>query len=327
MHSSIRILILLPALALGQQTAAPQPAPAAAPVAGAAASSSSIIGIDDILSINVLHGEEFNRLWRVNGEGSVRLPFIGAVKAAGLTVDQLEADLTRKLAKYFNEPQVTVTLTETRSQPVTVLGAVDKPGAIQLQGRNTLFHVLNSAGGPKDAGSTVTITRDAATGPLEIEQARPTSDGRYYVAEVPIDDVLSGRGPAASLEVKTNDVINVAPKQPRLVYIIGEVLKPGTVELVKADTVSITKVVAAAGGFSRLASEKKSLIRRIGGEPGEMAIIDLEKIMKGEAADLELGEGDVLMVPSNQFMSYLQTVSLTAVNAGVFSGLQVLARF
>ena len=324
MHKALRLLILAPVIALGQQTAVP-PAPATAPAQ--TATSSSIIGTDDVLSIAVLHGEELTRSWRVNGEGNIHLPFVGSVKAAGLTVDELEADLRKRLVNHFNEPQVTVTISEARSKPVTVMGAVDRPGALQLQGRNTLFHVINSAGGPKDAGSTMTITRDTASGPLELEQARPTQDGRYYVAEVPIDDVLSGRGPAASLEVRTNDVITVAPKQARLVHVIGEVLKPGTVELVRSDTVSITKVIAAAGGFTRLASPKKALIRRIGAEPGQTAIIDLRKIIDGKAADLELGEGDVLIVPSNQLMSYLQTVSLTAVNSGVFSGLQVLARF
>lgn len=321
MHNALRILILAPVIALSQQPAAAPPTPSPA------STSSSIIGVDDVLSISVLHGEELSRTWRVNGEGTLRLPFVGTIKAAGLTVDQLESDLRKRLVNYFNDPQVTVTLSEARSKPITVMGAVDRPGALQLQGRNTLFHVINSAGGPKDAGSSITITRDATNGPLELEQARPTADGRYYVAEVPIDDVLSGRGPAASLEVLTNDVISVASKQPKLVHVIGEVLKPGTVELVKSDTVSITKVIAAAGGFTRLASPKKALIRRIGAEPGQTATIDLKKIIDGDAADLELAEGDVLIVPSNQLMSYLQTVSLTAVNSGVFSGLQVLARF
>ena len=320
MYNAIRTLILVPVLAVAQQVPAP-PSPAAMPA------STTTIGVDDVVSISVLHGEELTRTWRVNAEGNIRLPFVGTVKAAGLTVDEFEADLVRRLGKFFNEPQVSVSLVEARSKPVTVMGAVDKPGALQLQGRNTLFHVLNSAGGPKDAGNTLTITREAAAGPLQLDGVRMTDDSRHYVAEVPIDDVLSGRGRAASLEVRTNDVISVSARQPRVVYVIGEVNRPGSVELVKSDSVSVTKVVAAAGGLSRLASPKKTLIRRIGGEPGQTAIINLRDIIDGKAADLDLAEGDVLIIPSNQLMSYLQTVSLTAVNSGVFSGLQVLARF
>jgi protein involved in polysaccharide export with SLBB domain len=149
------------------------------------------------------------------------------------------------------------------------------------------------------------------------------------VAEVSLDSVLTGRGPAATLEVQANDVISVSRRQSRLVHIMGEVTRPGSVELVTTDTVSITKVVAAAGGFTRLASPGKAVIRKVGsdGKPGETATIDLKKILDGKAHDLELTEGDVLIVPSNQFMSYLQALSMTAVNAGVFSGLQVLARY
>lgn len=128
---------------------------------------------------------------------------------------------------------------------------------------------------------------------------------------------------------QANDVITVAARQPRLVYVMGEVVRPGSVELVNADTVSITKVMAAAGGFNRLASPGRAVVRKIGadGKAGETATINLSKILDGKAADLELTEGDVLIIPSNQFMSYLQAVSMTAVNAGVFSGFQVLARY
>jgi protein involved in polysaccharide export with SLBB domain len=149
------------------------------------------------------------------------------------------------------------------------------------------------------------------------------------VAEVPLEEVLSGRGPAATLEVQTNDVINVSHRQSRLVHIMGEVTRPGSVELVTTDTVSITKVVAAAGGFTRLASPGRAVIRKIGSDDkfGETSIINISKILNGKAHDLELTEGDVVIIPSNQFMSHLQALSMTAVNAGVFSGLQVLARY
>jgi protein involved in polysaccharide export with SLBB domain len=112
------------------------------------------------------------------------------------------------------------------------------------------------------------------------------------------------------------------------VYVIGEVLRPGSVELVNSETVSITKVLAAAGGKTRTALASKAMIRRIGSDASQGAAkIDLDKIMSGKAADLELAEGDVLVIPSNQLMTYLQNVSLTAINAGIFAGFQVLARY
>jgi protein involved in polysaccharide export with SLBB domain len=81
------------------------------------------------------------------------LPLIGRVQAGGFTVEQLEAELNTGLKKYMHDPQVSVTVAEFRSQPVSVFGAVTKPGVIQLRGRKTLYEVLSMAGGPtRDRG-------------------------------------------------------------------------------------------------------------------------------------------------------------------------------
>lgn len=288
------------------------------------------IGPDDTLNISVFHGEELTRTWRVNSAGDLNLPLVGKIKAAGLTVEELEANLTKALDKYIEDPRVSIFMTESRSQPVTVLGAVGQPGTLQIKGeQNTLFNLMNEAGGPKEAGATMTVTRPIEQGQIPLEGARVTSDSLYSVAQIPVEDVMSGRGQAANLTIMPRDVVNVATKQPRLVYVIGEVVRPGSVELVNSETVSITKVLAAAGGKTRMASANKSMIRRMGSDAthGETAKIDVDRIMSGRAADLELAEGDVLIIPSNQLITYLQTVSLTAVNAGIFSGLQILARF
>jgi polysaccharide biosynthesis/export protein len=293
----------------------------------ASSSGATKIGPDDTLNVSVLHSEELTGTWRVNATGDLRLPLIGTVKAAGLTVEQFEADITKRIRKFINEPHVSVFMSESRSRPVTVIGAVDRPGTLQLQGRSTLLSVLNMAGGAKEAGPVLTITRDLSNGIIPLEQARTTLDGRYSVAEVNLEEVLSGRGPVAELEVLANDLIRIPQKQTRLVHIIGEVNRPGSVELATTDTVSITRLIAAAGGFTRTAKPNKAIVRHIGSESaGETAVIDLNRIVEGKAADLQLGEGDVLIVPSNQLMQYLQTLSLTAANAGVFSSLQILTR-
>jgi hypothetical protein len=81
--------------------------------------------------------------------------------------------------------------------------------------------------------------------------------------------------------------------------------------------------------MTRLASTKKAYIRRVakGASRVETAEIDLNKVSNGKAADLELAPGDVVVVPSSNFKSYMQAASAAAVNSGIFAGLQVLARF
>ncbi|HYI95025.1 MAG TPA: polysaccharide biosynthesis/export family protein, partial [Bryobacteraceae bacterium] len=286
------------------------------------------IGPDDTLKIEVFHGDELSKTWRVNSAGDLNLPLVGKVKAAGLTVEELETNLAKLLEKYINEPRVSIFMTESRSQPVTVLGAVAQPGRLQIKGeQNTLFNLVNEAGGPKDAGATLTVTRPMEQGQIPLDNAKTTPDSLYSVAKIPVSEVMSGQGRAANLEIRPRDVVTVDQKQPRLVYVIGEVVRPGSVELVNSDTVSITKVLAAAGGKTKTALASKSLIRHIGAPADGAAKINLDEIMSGKASDLELSEGDVLVVPSNQLMQYLTTVSMVAVNAGIFAGFQVLARY
>ena len=96
----------------------------------------------------------------VGPDGNINLPMVGKVHVSGVSVRDAEADLTNRYKKYFKEPEITVTVTDYRSQPVTVVGAVNAPGVVQLRGPTRLMRVLSQAGGLKpEAGDKVVITR------------------------------------------------------------------------------------------------------------------------------------------------------------------------
>src|SRR6185369_8663847 len=104
---------------------------------------------------------------RLDPNGDLRLPMVGRVHAAGMTLEQLEAELSKRLAVYLQDPDVAVTVTEFKSQPVSVIGAVTTSGVHQLEGRKTLIEMLSLAGGvDAEAGATVRIARRVDVGPL-----------------------------------------------------------------------------------------------------------------------------------------------------------------
>lgn len=286
-----------------------------------------VIGAEDTVTISVLNAEELSKPWRVNTAGDLNLPLLGRMAVAGLTVEQLERELDRRLRKYYHEPQVSVFLSEIRSQPVTVVGPVERPGTHQLQGSRSLFGALLLAGGPKEsAGSTVKLSRPVENGDIDYPGARLDDSGKFHVVELELKDVMEGRGAGAAIDVQPHDVIAVSEfKQQRLVYISGEVTKPGAVELVSQETVSLMKVIAVAGGLTRTASAGRTMIVHLNeqGVQSSTAYVDVNKIMSGKAKDLELTAGDVVIVPTNTMMSYLQAASLAAITTGVY----VLARF
>ncbi len=280
------------------------------------------IGSEDTISIYALGAEEISKNWRVGLSGDIILPMLGPVKAAGLSTEELEAALAARLKQYIKEPHVSVFIAEFRSQPVTVLGAVNKPGALQMEGARTLFDILIRAGGPKDPGPQVTVTRNLAAGHISFPGAHASPDGKYSVADLDLAEVMEGRGAASNLTVYPFDVITVsAKKQPKVIHISGEVSRPGSVELITQESVSLMKVLALAGGLTHLAAPKRTLIIHVNdeGKQTSQAIIDLDKTMKGKAKDVELVAGDIVIIPSNKMTTYIQSATTSAISAGIFT--------
>ena len=109
------------------------------------------IATGDILDVNVFRQPDLSRTVDVDGAGQILLPLIGAMPAAGKTVRELEAEITRLLgAKYLQSPQVSVALKDAVGQRVTVEGAVRGPGVRQARGQTTLLRVLAELGGFTD---------------------------------------------------------------------------------------------------------------------------------------------------------------------------------
>lgn len=119
------------------------------------------ISPQDVLEINVFGFPNLSRVVQVDGTGRVSFPLIGGVIAAGRTVSEFEADMTRKLgAKYLQSPQVSVFVKESVGLRVTVEGAVKKPGVYPLKGKTTLLQALAMAEGINEIGDfAVTLIR------------------------------------------------------------------------------------------------------------------------------------------------------------------------
>jgi polysaccharide export outer membrane protein len=252
MERDMRVAILA---VLGLLSVGIGPRVAAQDASAAPTHNGDVIGPDDGIAITAADAEELNKTWRVNSSGDLNLPMLGQIHAAGLTVEQLENDLTEKLKSFIRDPHVTVYISEFRSQPVTVEGAVAKPGTLQTEGSKTLLGVVMMAGGPNAAGPTVTLTRETKYGSIPLPDAKTDPQGHYSTVELKLKDVLNASTPAANLMVRAHDVVAVSTKQ-RLIYIIGQVNKPGAVELDTQESISVMQVLAAAGGLTNVAARE-----------------------------------------------------------------------
>jgi polysaccharide export outer membrane protein len=294
----------------------PHPPAASAPQKAPERVASYVLGPEDQIIIRAFQAQELSdKPIQITGDGYINLPMIGKVKAAGLSVGALEIALTEKLKNYVRNPQVSVFVAEYHSEPVSVVGSVGNPGVIQLRGRKTLVEVIALAGGLKpDAGNSIVITREIAHGRIPLPGATDDAGGRFSIAKVNLRSVIEARNPQDNILVQTNDVITIPKAQ--LLYVVGEVQRPGGYALNEKDSITVLQAVALAGGLTGKASTKKAKIlhqNRDSSNRTELAT-NVKKILDGTAPDVALHADDILFVPNSLPKSAGTTALQTAMN-------------
>jgi polysaccharide export outer membrane protein len=275
-------------------------ASAQTPTAAVKEEKSYVLGPNDRITVRCLNAEEFPPApIRVDSDGQITLPFVGRVRVAGLTVSEAEKQLTNQLSSFIVHPQVALNVVESHSQPVSVFGAVNNPGAYQLEGRKTLTEILSMAGGlRKDAGRTLKVTRRTEWGPIPLSSVARDATGDFTVAEVDIEELVRGNTPSANVEVRPYDVVSIPPAD--LVYVVGQVRKPGGFTMTGRGDFTVMQAVSMAEGLDKTAAPKKAHILRRSGNSSRVEIpVNLETVMSGKAPDMALKADDVLFVPNN----------------------------
>jgi polysaccharide export outer membrane protein len=280
-----------------------------------------VLGPNDEIVIRAIDAPEISdKPVLIGTNGNITLPMLGRIKAGGLTVEELEAELTTRLKAFIQEPQISVTVTEVRSQPVSVFGAVTKPGVVQLRGRQTLYEVLSMAGGPSaTAGPILTIMRPLQNGEIPLAGAKADPTGRFSSAELNVQEILEGKDQAANIEIKPNDIISVSEGSSNMVYVVGDVQHGGAFTMGAQRNVSVLRALSLAGGLGRTAKpEKARIVHEISGQPQvrEMAV-NLQQILAGKAKDVELGPDDILVVPTSSRKAFTTTFIPATVSTAV----------
>jgi polysaccharide biosynthesis/export protein len=276
------------------------------------------LGPGDVVSAWVVGGDEFSgKQFIVSPSGFVDFPMAGRLLAAGKTVEQLKADLTQKLKLYINDPEVSLSIVQFQSQPVSILGSVRQPGVHQLQGGKSLLEALSLAGGvTPEASSSAIITRHVQFGQIPVPGATKDASGNYYVAKVSLKDVAEARNPQYNIQICPHDVIEVP--RARLIYVIGQVSKPGGFVLNDNENISALQALSMAGGATQFASLKNIKILRTvpGARDRQLIAVNLSNVIRGKSGDSILRPDDILYVPGNM----AKNISVRAIEQGINVG-------
>jgi polysaccharide export outer membrane protein len=294
--------------------------------AAAPSPSAHVLGTDDLITIQVLHvGEITDKPIRIGSDGSITLPLIGRVPAAGLSTAALQDALTTRFGEYLQAPEVSVAIAEFRSQPISVAGSVNTPGVYQLQSGRTLLELLSLAGGAKqEASDTIRITRRVQCKAEGLPNARPDGSGQFVVGEVSLRALLEARGPGVNVAICPGDAITVA--RARLVYVLGEVHKPGGFILADKESASALEAISLSEGMLRTAAPAHAMILRPGVDGARQHIpVNLKAIVEGKQPDVTLHAEDILVVPDSMSKNVLARSLEAAIQMG--TGVVVWGRY
>lgn len=277
-----------------------------------------LLGTGDQISVSALELDEISKgPYRLDDGGGVNIPLAGRIEAAGLSVSQLEAEIVSRLKTYQLRPQVSVSIVQFRSQPISIIGAVNNPGVHHLEGTKTLVEALSLAGGLRgDVGSTIKVTRRLAQGRIPLANAVDDSSGEFSVAEVKVKTILDARNPRENVYVKPDDVISVP--RAEMIYVVGEVERSGGFTLSDDESMTVLQAVSLAGGLKSLASPRTATILRYspGAPKRKEESLDLKRILDGHGKDVPMYADDILFIPTNKG----KAVALRTIEAVVSAG-------
>jgi polysaccharide biosynthesis/export protein len=253
----------------------------------------------DQIMLRAFEMEEIsNTPFRIDADGMINFPLLGRVRAGGLTVESLEANLINLSRRYVRVPQITVTVVGFSSEPIFFEGAFKSPGIYPLEGRRTLVEMISSIGGLQpNASRRIKITRRKEIGEIPLPNAVIAPDGSVSSVEINMASLRDNLNPAEDIVLEAFDVVSV--ERAEMVYVTGEVAKVGAFELEERDSISVIQALTMAGGLTANARPKTAWILRPVANTSRRAEIslDLDKIMAGKDTDRPLLPNDVLYVP------------------------------
>lgn len=270
------------------------------------------VGVGDLLNVMVYGRPDLSTIVvsgvtkgsRIDGSGNIQLPLISTVNVAGLTISAIRDKVEIALRKYIHDPSVVVEVAEYRSKPIYLMGQFRTPGVYYMDRPMTFLQGV-ALGSGFDASANlrgVRLLRDSKIAPVDV----------YSL-------ILDGRI-EQNVWLKPGDTVYIPDNRNQNVFVFGAVTKPGPI-LMPQGRMNLLEAIAAADPRI-VGSDIKNvrIIRSLTTTSGELLVVDLDKIRRGETLPMQMMEGDVVYVPKNAFGTWNDAIaeilpSLQAISA------------
>lgn len=266
-----------------------------------------VIGPGDLLTVTIFNVPELLQTVRVSETGDAVLSLIGTMHLADMTVADAQTAMENEYRdrKMLVDPHVNILVTEYATEGVSVLGEVTKPGVYPLLGPHTLLDIISAAGGLTEfAGSTVSVRR---------------RNGAEQVVRLDANDPQKSL--AQDVELQPSDTVVVA--RAAVVYVVGDVGKPGGFPMQNNGRMTVLQAIAMAQGANKTASLSHSKIIHKDESGYTETDVHLALLLQGKAPDRELAPEDILFVPNSKVKSAVaggySSVIQAAATAAIYS--------
>jgi polysaccharide export outer membrane protein len=254
----------------------------------------------DQLQITVLGHDDLSFSFRVPSEGAITFPLVGRVQLAGRSLGEVETEIRQRLEKdYLVDPQVSLLIVQYAKKWVYVFGGVKEPKSYELpEGQPlSLTQVLSMAGGfsADAAKNRVRVIRRSSPRGKNGKSATPT------VTEIDVTKITDEGDLGLEVMVGPGDVV-VVPSL-RKIYVLGQVKKPGGLDVTSDQRITVTQAISLSGGFTSVASERSvKVLRKDTAGKQHVMEVDVWSVIQGDLEnDVELLPGDIVFVPESLF--------------------------
>ena len=243
------------------------------------------IGPGDMISIKVWRRPELSQEGIVvSPDGLVTIPRVGSVQVLGQTIGEVQKLVTTRLENYYIKPEVTIRIQQFHNNKAFVLGRVTNPGVINFPGQGTLLEALALAGGLPHQGKETFLTKCAII------------RGKDTVIWIDLQDLLNNGNMALNASIRNNDIIFIPEAEDEMVFVMGEVMTPGAIQL--RGNMNVLKAIMLAGGMNKFANPEKVFIIRQKDVNGKVIKVNLKELLERAdfARNFKLMSGDIVYV-------------------------------
>lgn len=288
-----------------------------------------LINPGDVIEIQVDRAPELSGTRRVSASGAIRMEYLGRIKAQGVTADELASFIANSLSdRYLKNPRVNVTVKQMNSHTFFIQGAVNRPGAYQIEGRPSLLTLIAVAGGlTENYGSTAFIIREAYrpkmdvpdkgdpkgsldSQPESVAADSPSQPGdrnqeavepeRYELIKVNINGLFRGDF-GKNMRLDPRSIVHIP--QAEVFFVGGDVNAPGSFMFKEGAT--LRQAITLAQGMKSTAASDRAIIFRedpVTRKRQEIRV-DAGKIMNGKQEDVAITANDIVIIPNSRAKS------------------------